>query len=172
MKTFLFQFPQENSLQKSDKKVLCEETTNFCSWKWRWTKEIFSTRVNLVRDLVLSKDKAEFLASYLKEKFLLKDDVCIPHFRKRNKNLTSYFSVEGSSCFCNNIDELFHGLYQEHVPSEWCLLIDSFKRIFKAVLLCNGYKKPSIPIRHSVHMKKCYANMQILLNTIKYSEYN
>ncbi len=127
---------------------------------------------DLVRDLALSKSKAELLASRLKEKHLLKNDVCITHFRKRNRDLISYFSVDGPLCFSNNIGELFRCLSQEHVPSEWRLFIDSSKRSLKAVLLHNGNKKPSIPIGHSVHMKECYENMQVLLDAVKYTNYS
>ena len=45
------------------------------------------------------------------------------------------------------------------------------KRSLKVVLLHNGYKYPSIPIAHSVHLKESYDNMGLLLEAIKYSEY-
>ena len=35
----------------------------------------------------------------------------------------------------------------------------------------NGNKYPSIPIAHSVHLKESYDNMELLLEAIKYSEY-
>ncbi len=127
---------------------------------------------DLVRDLALSKDKAELLASHLKEKHLLNKDVCITHFRKRNRDLISYFSADRPLCFSNNIDELFRCLSQEHVPSEWRLFTDSSKRSLKAVLLHNGNKKPSIPIGHSAHMKECYENMQVLIDAVKYTNYS
>ena len=39
------------------------------------------------------------------------------------------------------------------------------------VLLHNRNKYPSIPIAHSFHLKKSYDNMKLLLEAIKYSEY-
>lgn len=53
----------------------------------------------MVRDLALSKDKAEFLASCMKEMCVFKEVVHITHSRKMNQTLTSYFSVEVSLCF-------------------------------------------------------------------------
>jgi hypothetical protein len=124
---------------------------------------------DLVRDLALSKEKAELLASRLKEKGMLEEDVRITHFRKRNLSLIPFFSVDGPLCFCNNIDGLFHSLSEEeHNPSEWRLFIDSSKRSLKAVLLHIGNKKPSIPVGHSVHLRESYEDMQVLLNALNY----
>lgn len=47
---------------------------------------------NLVRDLELSKAKANLLASCLRENCLLKQDICITHFRKRNETTFLLFS--------------------------------------------------------------------------------
>ena len=56
-------------------------------------------------------------------------------------------------------------------PSDWRLFIDSSKRSLEGVLLYNGNKYPSIPIAHSVHLKESYDNVELLLEAIKYSEY-
>lgn len=126
---------------------------------------------DLARYMTLPKDKSERSASRLEEKCLLEDDVSISLFIKRNNQLTSFFSVGVYFCFCNNIDEMFYGLYQENVSSEWGLFIDSSKRHLKEPLLHNGDKKPLFPMRHSVHKKECYKNMQVHLDVLKYSEY-
>jgi hypothetical protein len=60
----------------------------------------------------------------------------------------------------------------EHRPDEWRLFIDSSKRSLKAVLLHNGNTLPSVPVGHSVHLKETYENMVILLNALKYEQYN
>ncbi|GFO30098.1 hypothetical protein PoB_005660300 [Plakobranchus ocellatus] len=57
------------------------------------------------------------------------------------------------------------------IPAEWRLFIDSSKRSVKAVLLHNGNKYSRVPVGHSVHLTENYENMKILLNAIKYSEY-
>jgi len=92
---------------------------------------------DLVRDLGLSKQKSEILASRLKQKNLLQKNVLISHYRKRNHDLTTFFSVDGPLCYCNDIEGLFECLSQVHVPSEWRLFVDSSQRSLKVVLLHN-----------------------------------
>jgi hypothetical protein len=41
----------------------------------------------------------------------------------------------------------------------------------KAVLLRNWNQYPSIPVRHTVHMKETYENLKHLLNKLEYSKY-
>ncbi|KAI6656052.1 hypothetical protein LOD99_1786 [Oopsacas minuta] len=50
---------------------------------------------DLVRDLDLSKDKAELLASRLKQKNLLDKDALVSHYRKRNFDLAQYYTTDG-----------------------------------------------------------------------------
>ena len=57
-------------------------------------------------------------------------------------------------------------------PSEWRLFIDSSSRSFKAVLLHNASKCPSIALAHSVHMKEEYQNIKILLSALKYDQHS
>lgn len=123
---------------------------------------------DLVRDLKLSKDQAELLASRLKQKNLLSPGVKITHYRQRNHKLSSFFTLDGSLCYCHDINGLFNDLSQVHCPSEWRLFIDSSKRSLKAVLLHNGNSKPSVPIAHSVHMKESYESMKTLLEAISF----
>ena len=120
------------------------------------------SEISLSLSLSLSKDKAEVLASRLKEKNLLKQDVRITHFRQRNTVFQKCFSVDGPLCFCSDIDVLFKCLSLNHDPAEWRLFIDSSKRSLKAVLLHNGNLKPSIPIAHSVHLHESYEHGRIL----------
>ena len=58
------------------------------------------------------------------------------------------------------------------VPSEWRLFIDSSTKSLKAVLLHNGNKLPSPPITHSALLNENYESVKILLESIKYHEYN
>ena len=117
-------FPEENTTAVENTEV----NPYFTTENLRRTTEIFSRRVNyLARDLSSSKDKAELLASRLQEKCLLRKDFCIIHFciihfRKRNKDLVSCFSVGGQLCINNKSDELYHCLFQEHVPAVGKLL--------------------------------------------------
>ena len=126
---------------------------------------------DLIRDLCLSKEKAELLASRLKEQNMVEKDVKVSYYRKRNWDLSLVFKVEGSLCYCHDIEELFQTLGIVHIVNKWRLFIDSSKRSLKAVLLHIGNKKPSISIAHSSQVKESYDSIEILLNAIHYSDY-
>ena len=126
---------------------------------------------DLARDLYLSKQQSELLASRLKQWNLVQENVKITSFRNRNKDLASFFDMENKLCYCTNIPGLFTSLSLPHNPSDWHLFIDSSKQSLNGVLLHNGNKYPSIPIVHSVHLKESYDNVELLLEAIKYSEY-
>ena len=102
---------------------------------------------------------------------MLERDVKISYYRKRNFNLTEFFSLDGPLCYCHDIGGLFTAMSQTYVPSDWRLFIDSSQRSLKAILLNNGNKMPSIPIAHSVHLKETYENMEILLHAIRYDSH-
>ncbi len=53
---------------------------------------------DLIRDLALSKEKAELLASRLKQKHLLDKNVLICHYQ-----LATFFKVDGPLCYCHDI---------------------------------------------------------------------
>ncbi|GFO50462.1 hypothetical protein PoB_007696700 [Plakobranchus ocellatus] len=126
---------------------------------------------DLCRDLYLSQRQSEILASRLKEWNLVQAGVKSSGFRQRGADAASFFSTKDSLCFCSDIKGLFGYLGMNHDPAEWRLFIDSSKRSLKAVLLHNGNKYSSVPVGHSVHLTENYENMKILLNAIKYSEY-
>ena len=126
---------------------------------------------DLIRDLCLSKEKAELLASRLKERNMVEKDVKVSYCRKRNWDISLTYKVEGPLCYCQDIEELFQTLGIVHIVNEWRLFIDSSKRSLKAVLLHIGNKKPSIPIAHFAQLKESYDSIEILLNAIHYSDY-
>ena len=126
---------------------------------------------DLIRDLSLSKEKSELLASRLQEWNLLQEGTTISHFRYRHTKLASYYVMENGVCFCTDVNGLMLELGCRHFPDQWRLFIDSSKASLKAVLLHNGNEKPSVPIAHAVGMKETYASMQIILKLIKYSEH-
>ena len=86
------------------------------------------------------------------------------YYRKRDRDLSSTFKVEGPLCCCHDIEEPFQTLGIVHIVNEWRLFIDSSKRSLKAVLHIEN-KKPSIPIAHSAQLKELY---EILLNFVEY----
>lgn len=126
---------------------------------------------DLVRDLYLSKEKAEILGSRLKGKHLLAADTTFAWYRHRERELLAYFEDDGNLVYCRNISDVMTYFGLEHHPSEWRLFIDSSKRSLKGVLLHNGNVHPSIPIAHSVQLKETYENIALLLQKVKYNEY-
>ena len=117
---------------------------------------------DLIKDLNLSKEKSEILASRLKENNQLERGVKISYYRKRNFDLKEYFSLDGHLCYCDDNPGLFSSMGQPYNTSYRRLFIDSSQRSLKAVLLYNGNILPSIPIAHSGHLKETYENMGIL----------
>ena len=101
----------------------------------------------------------------------LQKDVLVSHNRKRNTDLSTVFRVDGPLCYCCDITSLFEKLGEDHIASEWRLFLDSSKRSLKAVLFHNGNIKPSVPIAHSVHLKKSNESIEILVDAIQYNEY-
>ena len=126
---------------------------------------------DLVRDLELSKAKAELLGSRLQEWNLLQENVRVTSFCTRHEQFEDYFSKEDDLVFCSDVEGLLNALGIKHDPQEWRLFIDSAKLSLKAVLLHNGNQLPSIPVGHAVHMKETYDNLKHLLNCLQYSKY-
>ena len=127
---------------------------------------------DLVRDLSLSKEKAEILGSRLQEWNLLQEGTKISHFRDRHSALAAFYRMENDICFCTDIDGLMSELGYKHEVDEWRLFIDSGKISLKAVLIHNGNQKPSVPLAHAVGMKETFQSMEILLKVINYRNYN
>lgn len=127
---------------------------------------------DLIRDLSLSKEAAELLASRLNEKNLLNPGTKITFYRKREQFLLPFFNNEDNLVFCQDVKGLLleMGLSQ-YFPEDWRLFIDSSKRSLKCVLLHNGNKYGSIPIAHSTKMKEEYENIAVVLDKIKYNDH-
>lgn len=98
---------------------------------------------DLVRDLGLPKDGAEYLAAALKRKHLLANGTTASFYRDREKKFRKFFTndTENSLVYCSDVkglvDELKPNVYEDE---EWRLFIDSSKRSLKAVLLHNELK--------------------------------
>lgn len=127
---------------------------------------------DLVRDLDLSKQHSELLASRLQERHCLLKNAKVTSFRKRNELLSTFFDKQNGICFCNDIEGLMTELEFEHKIQEWRLFIDGSNASLKAVLVHNGNQKPSIPIAHAVGMKESYENISSILHAINYKAYN
>ena len=126
---------------------------------------------DLVRDLGLSKSKAELLGSRLQQWNLLQHDVRISVFRSRHSQFEPYFSKAEQVVYCHNVDGLMDKLKIQYANEEWRLFIDSSKTSLKAVLLHNGNTLPSVPIAYAAGLKETYDNIKLVLVKIKYEEH-
>lgn len=126
---------------------------------------------DLVRDLNLSKEQAEVLASRLKGWNLLQKDVRVCSYRRRHSEFNDYFSEANDIVFCNDICSVMEILGHRHRPDEWRLFIDSSKVSLKAVLLHIGNEFPAIPVAYAADMKETYENMKLILEKIQYVKY-
>ena len=125
---------------------------------------------DLVRDLELSKSKADLPGSTLKRWNLLEKNVRISSFRNRHQQLVPSSERKMTLC-CYDLYGLMNALGIKHDPQEWRPFIESSKPSLKAVLLPNGNHHPFIPVGHDVHMKETYENLNQLLNKLEYSKY-
>lgn len=126
---------------------------------------------DLVRDVGLSKQKAELLGSRLQEYNLLHQTTNISEFRHRESIFISYFASKGALTFCNDVAGLMKALDFKYNPQEWRLFIDASKISLKGVLLHNGNKMPSVPIAYASLTKESYEIFENILKLIKYSEH-
>ena len=105
------------------------------------SKKVFPQQFNqselndLVRDLNLSKQAAQLLASRLNEKHMLDSSVRVSFYRKRDELFLPYFKEQKQLVYCDNV----HGLLcklgtPSYNPKEWRLFLDSSKRNLKCVL--------------------------------------
>ena len=128
---------------------------------------------DLARDLNLSKESSELLASRLKEKNLLQPGTFITYYRNRRAEFLPYFTQEKDIAFCNNVEGVLKKLgVTQYDANDWRLFIDSCKRSLKCVLLHNGNDFGSIPLGHFTTLKEKYSNMKLVLEKIGYYKHN
>lgn len=149
-----------SNMSSSSASMLSTSDTSFAEHESENKPNLFTqeTLNDLCRDLDLSKDKSELLASRLKQRFLLSDGVKITAARKRHEDISKFFSMDGPLCYCNDPKGLMMlmcspGVYD---PSSWRLFIDSGKNSLKAVLLHNGNTYPSVPLAHGAKMPETH----------------
>src|SRR5215470_1287932 len=126
---------------------------------------------DLVRDLDLSKEKAELLGSRFQQWNLLQSNTRVCVYRDRHSKYATYYRTEMNVCYFNDIQGLMHELGYHHDPSEWRLFIDSSKVSLKAVLLHNGNMQPSIPVAHATGLKETHESMKLILDLISYHQF-
>ena len=91
----------------------------------------------LIRDLNLSKQKAEFFVSRLQEWKHLDPKTQFTIYRNRNPAI----SKKKMTCFCNDAKGLFDVMNTAYDQNEWRLFVDGSKYSLKAALLHIGNKK-------------------------------
>ena len=128
---------------------------------------------DLVRDLNLSKESSEILASRLGERGVMDSGTKITFYRNRDDLLLRFFAMEEDFVLCNNIPGLLAemGLSKYH-SDEWRLFIDSSKLSLKCVSLNKDSKFACVPIGHLVVVKEHYLIVKMVLNKLGYSEHN
>ena len=135
-----------------------------------WNQEKLN---DVVRNIGLSKDASEYLASSLKVDGLVTKDTSSTYYRHREKDFLTFFEREDSLIYCSDIQGLMDtfepNIYQKE---EWRLFIDSSTRSIKAVLLHNTNVLASIPIAYSVEMSENYDTLQFILQKINYEVHN
>ena len=125
-----------------------------------------------IRDLDLSNQESELLASRLKEKSCLQPNAKITFYRNRETGILPFFSQDNDLVYCNNIIGLLLKMkIPNYRPEDWRLFIDSSKRSVKCVLLHSGNRFASIPITHSTKLKEEYDNIKMVLQRICYEEH-
>ena len=125
---------------------------------------------DLVRDLCLSKEQSEVLASRLQEKNILDSGTKVTFYRTREGSLLHFFSKEDDLVYCNDVAGLL-GLMgvSPYCCEDWRLFIDSSKASLKIVLLHNGNKFAPVPIGHSTKMKEEYDAIKLVLEKLDYN---
>ena len=128
---------------------------------------------NLIRDLSLSKQSAELLASRLKEKNLLKSETRVTFYRNRDAEFIPLFNEDSDLVYCSNVEGVLLRLgVQEYDANSWRLFIDSSKRSLKCVLLHNTNTYAAIPIGHSTTLKEKHDSIKQVMEKINYSNHN
>ena len=123
---------------------------------------------DLVRDLNLSKESSEILASQLGEHGILDLETKITFLHHRDDNfLLRVFAMEDDFVYCNNIPGFLAKMgLPVYNSDEWRLFIDSSKQSLKCVLLHKGNNFACTPIERSVVFKEQYLNVKMVLNKL------
>ena len=124
---------------------------------------------DLVKDLALSKEASEVLASRFCEHDILDFKTKITFCRHRDEALSDYFTKENNFVFCKNVKGLLTAMGgPQYKPGEWRLYIDSSKQSFKCVLLHSASSHAGVVIGHLVTLKESYSTVQMVLQKLCY----
>ena len=125
-----------------------------------------------MRDLGLSKNAAEVLASRLQEKNQMSHTTKVSYFRNQGQAFVPFFTEENKFVYCH-----ISGLVQKlgmpvYHPNDWGLFLDSSKHSLKCVLLHNGSVYTAVLIGHSVYLQEEHNDIKTAIDLLKYHEHN
>lgn len=85
---------------------------------------------DLVRDLGLSKELSELLASRLKEKNMLHKETNVTFYRNREKSLLAFFKTDKDFVYCCDVAGLLKAMgVPQYDPNEWRLFMIVRRRV-------------------------------------------
>lgn len=127
----------------------------------------------LVANLLLTQKKSEELARFLKQKNMLTRDTKVTAYRKRQKELQTFFVVntEKTFAYCTDIPKLMESIGITYIKDDWRLFIDSSLISLKVVLLHKTNQKPSVPIAYSTDTRETFEKLKDILDVVKYEEH-
>ena len=127
---------------------------------------------DLVRNLSLSTDSAELLASRLKKKTSSLTVLASVSSATGIKSTSVFFSTVKDLVYCVDIAQLLLKLgVPQNECKDWWQFIDSSKWSLKCVLLHNGNQFASVPIAHSTTLKEMYEAVQYVVEKIGYDQH-
>ena len=127
---------------------------------------------DLIRDLSLSKESSEVLASRLKDRNLLQHGTKIAFYRTRAKDFVPFFDDQLNFVLCKDIPGVpMKSDVTKYSPADWKLFIDSSERSLKCVLLHITNVYGSILIGHSTTLKERFDAIKSVLKHIKYNDH-
>ena len=130
-------------------------------------KQFIQQELNdLIRDLNLSNQGSELLASRLKEKNCLQPNAKITFYRNSETDILPFISQDNDLVYCNNKIGFLKMKFSNYRPDDWRLFIVCSKASLKCVLLHNGNRFASIPIAHSTKLKEEYDSIKMVLQRI------
>lgn len=106
-------------------------------------------------------ENSELRDSRLKVKHLLESGTLIYHYKKNDGEFANFFKPEKDLVCYYAIGSPINKFDIEYKEKDWSLFLDSSKTNFKDVLLYNWNTCASLPVAHSVRMKKTYEKFTI-----------
>jgi hypothetical protein len=128
-----------------------------------------------VKTLGLSKRDAYLASSMLKDFGVLKPGTKITAYRHREQLLSRFFEQDEKAkiTYCCNLEGLMAELgFSSDISLDWWLFIDGSIHSLKAILLHKPNELPALPVAFSRTLKESYEVLKVLLEKLKYSNYN